>query len=75
MLILECITEKVPFSNLYGDAAVLSAVIGQKRKPSRPVGPNGISDGLWDLMTRCWATEPDERPTMEQVHRHFLRPT
>ena len=75
MLILECITEELPFSHLRRDAAVLYARISKKQNPPRPDGPNRISDDLWDLMTRCWAAEPDERPTMEQVHGSFLQPT
>jgi len=71
MLILECITEEVPFSNLTHDAAVLHARTIKMQCPLRPDGQdrkNHVSDGLWELMTRCWAVRPDQRPTMEQVH-------
>lgn len=75
MLILECITEEVPFSNIIRDAAVIHARISKKQCPPRPEGPDGknrVSDELWDLMKRCWSVKPEQRPTMEQVHRFFL---
>ena len=75
MLILECFTEDVPFSNLTRDAAVIHARIGKKQCPPRPDGPNPrncVSDGLWDLMMRCWVLEPRHRPTMDNVHSFFL---
>jgi hypothetical protein len=75
MLIIECITEKVPFSNLSRDAAVIDARIRKRQYPPRPDGQdprNRVSDGLWDLMMRCWSIKPDDRPTMEYVHSTFL---
>ncbi|KAF9653023.1 kinase-like protein [Thelephora ganbajun] len=74
MLTLECITEEVPFSNLTRDAAVIHARISKRQCPPRPDADRKdlFSDGLWDLMTRCWAVKPDHRPTMEHVHSFFL---
>jgi son of sevenless-like protein len=75
MLILECITEEVPFSNITRDAAVIHARISKKQVPSRPDGQEGknrVTDLLWDLMKRCWSVKPEERPTMETVHNFFL---
>lgn len=75
MLIIECVTEAVPFSNINRDAAVIHARIGKRQRPLRPDGPEArkrVSDSLWDLMGRCWSEKPDQRPTMEQVHRFFL---
>ena len=75
MLILECITEEVPFSNLSRDAAVIHARISKRQCPPRPDGRDGknrVSDDLWELMMRCWTVRPDQRPTMEQVHSFFL---
>lgn len=75
MLILECITEETPFHNLPRDAAVIHARISKRQFPPRPDGPdqrNRISEDLWELMIRCWAFIPDQRPAMEQVHNFFL---
>jgi len=78
MLMLECITEEVPFFNLTRDAAVIHARISKRQNPPRPDGQNPknrVSDGLWDVMMRCWAIIPEQRPTMEQVHTFFLHYT
>ena len=75
MLMLECITEEVPFSNLARDAAVLHARTTKAQCPPRPGehdGKDRISDDLWKLMTGCWVVEPDKRPTMEQVYSFCL---
>jgi len=75
MLILECFTEKIPFSEHTRDAAVIHARISRRQIPARPDGQspkNRISDDLWNLMRRCWAIVPDERPTMEAIHSFFL---
>jgi len=75
MLILECVTEKIPFPTLFRDAAVIHARISKEQCPPRPDGPdqkNRVSDALWDLMKRCWSTKLDGRPTMENVHGFFL---
>lgn len=75
MLIFECIAEEVPFSNITRDAAIIHARIGKKQNPPRPDGldpKNRVSDGLWDLMTRCWSIKQDQRPTMDEVHSFFL---
>ena len=75
MLILECMTEDVPFSNHTQDAAVLHARTIKGQYPSRPNGQdrNHISDDLWKLMMNCWAVRSDKRPTMEEVLNFFLR--
>jgi hypothetical protein len=75
MVILECVTEKVPFSHLSHDAAVIHARISRRQCPPRPDGQdprNRVSDSLWELMLRCWFDQPDRRPTMEYVHSFFL---
>lgn len=75
MLILECITEKMPFSNLSRDDAVIHARIGRRQLPPRPDGQdpkNRVSDDLWTLMVNCWTIKPGQRPTMEDIHNFFL---
>jgi serine/threonine protein kinase len=69
LLILECITEVHPFSDIPRDATVIHSIISKKQSPNRP---DGIPDDVWGLMNRCWVTEPELRPSMDQVHRFFL---
>ena len=35
-------------------------------RPERPVHPE-LTDGLWDLMQRCWSQELRSRPNMPEV--------
>ena len=75
MLIIECVTEEAPFSNIDRDAQVIHIRIGKKQIPPRPDGVHErqrVSDELWNLMIYCWAIIPEHRPTMDVVHRHFL---
>jgi hypothetical protein len=75
MLILECYTEDVPFSNITRDAKVVHTKIIKKQLPPRPKEEDGkdtISDDLWGLMKHCWSLNPVQRPTMEKVHIFFL---
>ena len=75
MLILECITEDVPFYEIPHDTVVIHTRINKKQCPPRPDGKHErrrISDDLWELMNNCWAFKAKDRPTMERVHRFFL---
>ena len=68
MLMVECVTEDAPFSNITRDAAVIHARINKRQCPPRP---DGLEDRLWDLLNRCWSLKPDQRPAMELVHSLF----
>lgn len=46
------------------DAPVLNLVLVKKKLPPRP---DGISDGIWELLNLCWAQVPSERPNMKHV--------
>ena len=75
MLILECITEEVPFPHLSHDAAVIHVRINRRQHPPRPDGRdprNSVSNDLWDLMMRCWSFNANQRPKMAHVHSFFL---
>ena len=75
MLILECITENPPFSDLSNSLEILRARSGNRQNPPRPDGPNNIPDDLWDLMERCWKERPEKRPTMKEVLGFFVKKT
>ncbi|KAH7333014.1 kinase-like domain-containing protein [Rhizoctonia solani] len=69
MTILEIITGSVPWDGMI-DVAIVANLI-QKRHPTRPVTnlPIGdrISDLLWELMMKCWASDPVQRPPATEV--------
>nr|XP_026689465.1 tyrosine-protein kinase SRK3-like [Ciona intestinalis] len=64
-----------PFSGCTCNA-VLSIIQRAKRgiKITKDLFPNPLqpfSDMLYDLMLKCWKTEPDERPTFEFIKIHL----
>jgi hypothetical protein len=67
MVIYEVLSGKMPFHSC-GDLAVVVKVSGGER-PERPQGAGGewFTDGLWRILERCWAHNPDSRPRIEDV--------
>ncbi|KAK1235176.1 Rho GTPase activating protein [Marasmius sp. AFHP31] len=55
-----------PFYQL-AEAAVIVAVLLDKRHPSRPGGVGELADGMWKIMVACWNHEPQDRPASEDV--------
>ena len=61
---------QVPFPEFQNDYAVLVSVMRGKRPdfPSHDLcRSRGLDNEVWDLMQTCWAQEPIQRPTVEQV--------
>lgn len=67
---LELYTLRMPFSSDMHDSEVILAVIDGIRpdKPS-PEDCNGrvLSHELWQLITRCWVQQPDQRLTSREI--------
>ncbi|KAK1235366.1 hypothetical protein PQX77_001414 [Marasmius sp. AFHP31] len=61
----EIFTGLPPFAELKNDMAVMLAV-HQGRCPSRPQVLE-LSNAMWALMTGCWNTTPEARPTADQA--------
>lgn len=66
---VQIFTDEVPFHYLRDGEVVLEVAIKdtRPRRPQEPAMSRGLSDPLWDLMQRCWATHPSARPDMEAV--------
>ncbi|KAH8829979.1 kinase-like domain-containing protein, partial [Flagelloscypha sp. PMI_526] len=62
---LEVMTGKPPFPEL-GDAPAMLAVLAGKR-PLRPLLIKSFTEELWKLVERCWAQEPEARPTFDDI--------
>jgi len=82
MVILEVLSGKVPFTQLK-DFIVMRKVIEGER-PGRPEGAEGsrFTDDLWQMLNRCWETQPENRPSiqavlefLEQVSRDWIPPS
>ncbi|CAE6525260.1 unnamed protein product, partial [Rhizoctonia solani] len=69
MTILEVITSRPPWYQIQRETAVLLAVCSGRLHERPNEIPCNSRDGndLWDLLVSCWETEPNKRPTAEDV--------
>ncbi|KAG6907684.1 hypothetical protein DXG01_007787 [Tephrocybe rancida] len=65
-LVLEVLSDDVPYSYLSNNSAVIIEVVVRNRTPRRP-DTKLLTDPLWDLLNRCWSRNPDSRPSMEDI--------
>ncbi|KAF5345021.1 hypothetical protein D9758_010427 [Tetrapyrgos nigripes] len=63
---LELYTGNAPFSELAHDTAVMLRVLKGER-PSRPTGAFKMSDGLWEIVGRCWSHNHEERSEADKL--------
>ncbi|KAI8803943.1 kinase-like domain-containing protein [Cladochytrium replicatum] len=58
-----------PFSldGLTTDSQVVTAVIIDRRRPTRPPDASLCPDAMWSLIQRCWDDEPGARPTFRTI--------
>ena len=63
-------TGEHPFSNIKRTPEVLIRMQSGDRPP-RPTDPavveRGLNDAMWNLLTRCWSSIPQMRPSVQQV--------
>ncbi|KAG8686337.1 hypothetical protein FRC11_009106, partial [Ceratobasidium sp. 423] len=66
----ETFTSEVPFAD-QSDQSLLAHIVLEKRTPARPetIIPSQSTSGnkLWDILTRCWALDPEDRPSAQAV--------
>ena len=67
MVIYEVLSGRAPFSHLNPYIIVPRVMDGER--PERPEGMEGVwfTDDLWRMLNRCWATQPDSRPSVATV--------
>ncbi|KAJ7121957.1 hypothetical protein C8R43DRAFT_48929 [Mycena crocata] len=58
----EILTGSLPFPDLTDVAVMYQVMHGH-----RPARSSKISDEVWNLMTDCWQTEPEQRPSAEEI--------
>ena len=68
MVIYEAITGHFPFHR-DPDLIVFLKVLDGK-SPSREVG---FTDGLWEMLKRCWEPRPSARPSIEDILQYLKR--
>jgi atrial natriuretic peptide receptor A len=58
---------------LFGGAEIIARVAARETPPFRPVvGTRDCPEELMELMERCWADGPDDRPTFDTI-RSIIR--
>ncbi|KIP03895.1 hypothetical protein PHLGIDRAFT_121171 [Phlebiopsis gigantea 11061_1 CR5-6] len=72
MVMLEVLTGRKPFDYVNADILIYSHVGKDGVRPTRPGNNEQISDDAWRLMEDCWATNPEDRPKMREVHARLL---
>ena len=67
MVIYEVLSGQAPFAPCNCYAVILMVTMGER--PMRPEGPEGawFTNDLWRMLSRCWATEPQCRPSVGVV--------
>ena len=59
-----------PFHDIQKDFRVIGAVT-QGNRPLRPLDDRcrvrGLNDEIWSIIETCWAQEPDQRPSADQI--------
>ncbi|KAG0701412.1 kinase-like protein [Suillus ampliporus] len=64
-IILQVLTNKVPYYHLSNDAAVILC-IAKSEKPPRSRYP-AMPDKYWHIIEQCWSSDPQGRPSTERV--------
>ncbi|TDL13627.1 kinase-like protein, partial [Rickenella mellea] len=66
---LELMTGCHPFKEIRSDFGVMKAIMN-KETPGRPEEDlflNGLDHFMWEIMTQCWNSQTDRRPTAEAL--------
>ncbi|KAK1227130.1 hypothetical protein PQX77_009870 [Marasmius sp. AFHP31] len=67
--IIEILTGKPPFSDLF-DGAVIANVLFNHARPPRPT-ESWCPDCIWKLVERCWIQDSRKRPTARYIHSYL----
>ncbi|CAE7116449.1 unnamed protein product [Rhizoctonia solani] len=73
---MSVLTGQIPFADKW-EASVIIEVVYKKGQPSRPDFARSLQGDaakykMWDLLQRCFAYEPEDRPTASKVKEDLL---
>lgn len=63
ILVYSILAKSLPFENSGGKNVMYSVLI----KKERPKRVETIDSKYWELIQKCWSTNPSERPTFEDI--------
>ncbi|EEB97624.1 hypothetical protein MPER_03022, partial [Moniliophthora perniciosa FA553] len=69
--IYEIMTGQPPFHELL-EVALIYHIMVLKIRPERPINV-WCPDNLWNLVERCWADDPKQRPRAVQLHAYLKK--
>lgn len=69
MLCLQTYSGVRPLSMCPNDMAIILALDKGERPSRDEVSRPDFTDEMWQLVQRCWAQDPTERPSMEEVYQ------
>jgi len=75
IVVYEVLTGCPPFGKEGRRQAEIILRVMEGKKPSKPEKADeiGFGGGTWELVQQCWSQNRGERPTVEEVVKHFQR--
>ena len=67
ILLWEILTEQLPYQGMSQSEIIASVLM----RNARPKMPNSVPRELETLITDCWAKEPSQRPSFEEIVQRF----
>ena len=75
MVIYEVLSGHIPFLGYSNYAATAKVLRGER--PEKPQGVEGDwftgASEVWEVLERCWAPQPENRPSIEDVLQHLKK--
>jgi hypothetical protein len=58
----------LPLAQYKTEVQVIMALVTRRARPSKP---DFILEDVWEMLQRCWAEDPEERPCIEAVWKEL----
>lgn len=73
MVVYEVLTGCPPFGpeKFRHPEIILRVIEGKRPRKPEEVGDIGFGGGTWELVQQCWHQDREERPTVEEISKHF----
>ncbi|KAJ3553050.1 hypothetical protein NP233_g12734 [Leucocoprinus birnbaumii] len=65
----EVLSGQYPFSECHADPEIILKLIRGTLPATKPLDLSQMEEALWNLILRCWAIEPQRRPTCQEIIR------